>query len=289
MKKAYLLYLFILFSCGEKKQMNCIQNIEIIGYGLRINVDSIKEKEVFQALLESEDEHHYISIRDFSTVEIDTNTLKSVSKAYSIFRKEVQEGGYIKSQLAIAGSTFNTMKIFFKSPIELDILFKESAKLHANSFPNYQIRIEDNSVSNAVLLGQKYIESAYWECTNQEKQKFQSQQICLEIANSLKLDSNSIEILMKKNINEFINFMEANHPIELLYFYVGYEMEYLRVCHELYNQKNNASIIETYLEEKIAEESELLDFVVDFLSHKSTNHFLVDLQHILELHKGVQK
>ncbi|MFT5618531.1 MAG: hypothetical protein ACI85I_001766 [Arenicella sp.] len=161
MKKYNLFYplIILFFSCGEHNNELCIQSIEIIGNGLRINIDSAKEKEVFENALEEAHEHHYFSTKYFSIIEIDTATLKVVSNAYSMFRREVQERHYNESQLTISDSFLNGLNTFSSSPLEISMVFKESTKLPNSSFPNYYAD-EDKKLST-LLLGQKVIESIY--------------------------------------------------------------------------------------------------------------------------------
>lgn len=83
--------------------------------------------------------------------------------------------------------------------------------------------------------------------------------------------------------------MGINHQTDLFYFQIGYKMEYLRICHELYRQENAQSDIYSYLEERIAEEVEFLDFIGNKFHQQIENHLLKDLLYLSKLREGMRE
>lgn len=286
----YLLLIIVFYfftSCKNQTSELCIENIKIVGNGLRINIDSVKEEQLWKSFIEA-DQHQYISLQDYSTIEIDTNSLQAVYKAYSLFRKEVQEGSYAKTHFREKDSIDyrNTVTV---SPLEMSMVFKETRSLSPNSFANYEVKITNDICSNSLLLGQKTVELFYWEIANQTEKKSEIREFCLQLENSMKIDSAFSKTL---DLDKLVEGFTTDNHVDFVYFSIGYQAEYLRICHELYNQLIDSEINDpnfSYLGERIAKGNGFLEFANSNCTIEKENHFFKDLKHIESLYNGARQ
>jgi len=268
-----------------KRGDNCIQNFEPVGNGIKIHIDKVNMDSLFYAKFNSNPhDHHYTPFNSYSysTIEIDSNTLKVVSEAYSLFRAEVQQGQY--HAYSALNDSLRIISSASPNPIEVSSIFLDSNKLPISSFPNYSAKLPDNQVSQVILLGQKFIELMYWWAKGEQNYKGEVQKVCFELTSKLQLDTLAIQkAISEEDGNLFLQQMIEldNAGIQQL-FLIGYMMEYRRVCHILYQRTPPNKRIYSYLRESTAE-GELLMGVISEQA-KNNSHLVADLKHIARLY-----